>query len=127
MRRCGARVLLLPLIGACVAHSASKRGAESRQRWQEIRQLRNELKSREKKLVREILASCDVLLATTTGLSAKMLGFEDFAQSIQGFDMVIIDEAAQALEAACWLPVTFGSKLVLAGGMVGVGVIVVRQ
>jgi superfamily I DNA and/or RNA helicase len=97
--------------------SAPKKGADSRRRWQEIRDLRSDLKSREKKLVAELLTSCDVLLATNTGLSAKMLQFQDFAHSIQGFDMVIIDEAAQALEAACWIPATFGCKLVLAGGM----------
>jgi len=32
------------------------------------------------------------------------------------FDMVVIDEAAQALEAACWIPIFKGSKLILAGG-----------
>jgi len=30
--------------------------------------------------------------------------------------MVVIDEAAQALEAACWIPIFKGSKLILAGG-----------
>lgn len=31
--------------------------------------------------------------------------------------MVVIDEAAQALEAACWIPIFKGSKLILAGGI----------
>jgi AAA domain/R3H domain len=31
------------------------------------------------------------------------------------FDLVIIDEAAQALEAACWIPALLGKRLVLAG------------
>ena len=31
------------------------------------------------------------------------------------FDMVVIDEGAQALEAACWIPALRGKRLVLAG------------
>lgn len=38
--------------------------------------------------------------------------FEDF----NSFDLIVIDEAGQALEAACWIPILKGSKLVLAGG-----------
>ena len=32
------------------------------------------------------------------------------------FDVVVIDEAAQALEASCWIPILKAEKLVLAGG-----------
>jgi superfamily I DNA and/or RNA helicase len=35
--------------------------------------------------------------------------------SDETFDMVIIDEAAQALEATCWIPILKGRRLVLAG------------
>ena len=32
------------------------------------------------------------------------------------FDVVVIDEAAQALEISCWIPIVKAKKLVLAGG-----------
>jgi ATP-dependent RNA/DNA helicase IGHMBP2 len=31
------------------------------------------------------------------------------------FDLVVLDEAAQALEASCWIPILRGKRLVLAG------------
>jgi ATP-dependent RNA/DNA helicase IGHMBP2 len=31
------------------------------------------------------------------------------------FDMAVIDEAAQALEASCWIPILKAGRLVLAG------------
>jgi len=38
----------------------------------------------------------------------------DAAKSLE-FDVVVIDEAAQALEVACWIPLMLGKKAVLAG------------
>ena len=33
------------------------------------------------------------------------------------FDVAVIDEAAQAVEASCWIPILKAKKLILAGGM----------
>jgi superfamily I DNA and/or RNA helicase len=33
----------------------------------------------------------------------------------EGFDVCIIDEAAQATEAICWIPILISKKLILAG------------
>jgi DNA polymerase alpha-associated DNA helicase A len=32
------------------------------------------------------------------------------------FDVAVIDEAAQAVEASCWIPILKAKKLILAGG-----------
>ena len=36
-------------------------------------------------------------------------------KSLPEFDCVVIDEAAQALEVACWIPLRYAKKAVLAG------------
>ena len=48
----------------------------------------------------------NVVMCTCVGAASKLL---------RGtvFDMVIIDEAAQALEAACWVPMLHSSKVCL--------------
>ncbi|KAL0339631.1 UNVERIFIED_CONTAM: DNA-binding protein SMUBP-2 [Sesamum radiatum] len=54
------------------------------------------------------MGTFDVVLTTLTGaLSKKLDGFS--------FDLVIIDEAAQALEIACWIALLKGPRCILAG------------
>ncbi|KAM9660349.1 DNA-binding protein SMUBP-2 [Trichechus inunguis] len=78
----------------------------------EIKQLRKELKEREDAAVLEILTLARVVLATNTGASSdgplKLLP-ENY------FDVVVIDECAQALEASCWIPLLKARKCILAG------------
>ncbi|XP_076971556.1 DNA-binding protein SMUBP-2 isoform X2 [Tamandua tetradactyla] len=78
----------------------------------EIKLLRKELKEREEAAMLECLTSADVVLATNTGASSdgplKLLP-ESY------FDVVVIDECAQALEASCWIPLLKARKCVLAG------------
>ncbi len=64
-----------------------------------------ELRQREGKIVTEILTNADVVLATTTGAGDYALKRDFF------FDWVIIDEAAQGLEAACWIAIQKGKKV----------------
>ncbi|XP_021563759.1 DNA-binding protein SMUBP-2, partial [Carlito syrichta] len=78
----------------------------------EIKLLRKELKEREEAAMRESLASADVVLATNTGASPdgplKLLP--------EGhFDIVVVDECAQALEASCWIPLLQARRCILAG------------
>ncbi len=74
----------------------------------EQKQLRNEQRTLENAIVQGLLDTADVVLATTTGAGDPLL---------QGrtFDLAVVDEAAQALEAATWLPLLRGRKAVLAG------------
>ncbi|XP_004481719.2 DNA-binding protein SMUBP-2 [Dasypus novemcinctus] len=78
----------------------------------EIKLLRKELKEREEAAMLQSLTSADVILATNTGASPdgplKLLP--------EGhFDVVVVDECTQALEAGCWIPLLQARKCILAG------------
>ncbi|NXL65769.1 SMBP2 protein, partial [Chordeiles acutipennis] len=78
----------------------------------EIKALRKELKEREETAMAAALTHASVVLATNTGASSdgplKLLPDNHF-------DLVVIDECAQALEASCWIPLLKAPKCILAG------------
>ncbi|NXK68915.1 SMBP2 protein, partial [Sylvietta virens] len=78
----------------------------------EIKTLRKELKEREEAAMAAALSQAGVVLATNTGASPdgplKLLPETHF-------DLVVIDECAQALEASCWIPLLRAPKCILAG------------
>ncbi|XP_062403778.1 DNA-binding protein SMUBP-2 [Sardina pilchardus] len=78
----------------------------------EMGELRKELRAREEDSTKQILKGASVVLATNTGASAdgplKLLPADHF-------DVVVIDECAQALEASCWVPLLNARKAILAG------------
>ncbi|KFQ14878.1 DNA-binding protein SMUBP-2, partial [Leptosomus discolor] len=78
----------------------------------EIKALRKELKEREETAMAAALTRASVVLATNTGASSdgplKLLPENHF-------DLVVIDECAQALEASCWIPLLKAPKCILAG------------
>ncbi|KAK7042498.1 AAA domain-containing protein [Favolaschia claudopus] len=92
----------------------SPRGAERRKMWEEVKVLRKEYRQREGGVVNSVLAESQVgrciqvVLATCHSAGGKQLRNHDF-------DVVIIDEATQAVEAVCWVPILKGKKLILAG------------
>lgn len=73
----------------------------------ERRALRDQLREISRRTVDELLAHADVVLATNTGPLHRLRDIE--------FDRVVIDEAAQALECACWIPLLRGCAAVLVG------------
>eukprot|EP00057_Strongylocentrotus_purpuratus_P007910 XP_011662384.1 PREDICTED: DNA-binding protein SMUBP-2 [Strongylocentrotus purpuratus] len=78
----------------------------------EMKYLRKDLKSREQKAIQDILMAADVVLATNTSASTN----GPLRALQQGhFDLVVIDECAQSLEAACWIPLLNARKCLLAG------------
>lgn len=105
---------------------------ERRGLYAQLRQLRKELWEREGKAVSEILSQANVILATNTGAADKKLqgkwrshycerdhGIRMTGELFLGqpmFDVAVIDEAAQAVEASCWIPILQAKKLILAGG-----------
>ncbi|NWV82166.1 SMBP2 protein, partial [Dasyornis broadbenti] len=78
----------------------------------EIKTLRKELKEREEAAMAAALSQASVVLATNTGASSdgplKLLPESHF-------ELVVIDECAQALEASCWIPLLRAPKCILAG------------
>ena len=69
--------------------------AQRREIQAELRNLTREERTRQKKAVYEVLDGASVIACTLTGVASRQL-------SKQAFDVVYIDEAAQALEVSCW-------------------------
>lgn len=86
----------------------TKSGRERRAIYGELRELRKEYREREKKCVGNLVGGSKVVLATLHGAGGFQLRGEEF-------DVVVIDEASQALEAQCWVPLLQAGKVVLAG------------
>jgi superfamily I DNA and/or RNA helicase len=75
---------------------------------QQARQLLADARRQELQAVDQILDDATVLCATLTGPDAEVLGR-------RSFDLVVIDEASQSTEPACWLPLVRCQRVVLAG------------
>ncbi|KAK2598999.1 hypothetical protein QQS21_005533 [Conoideocrella luteorostrata] len=86
----------------------TKSGKERREIYADLRELRKEYRERERRCVSNLVAGSKVVLATLHGAGGFQLRNEEF-------DVVIIDEASQALEAQCWVPLLSARKAVCAG------------
>ena len=87
-------------------------GFEERERRQwlkdEARTLRQAADDLERFMTEDVLESVQVITCTLVGASHRTIRH-------LGFETVFIDEAAQALEPGCWIPIAKGQRLVLAG------------
>ena len=88
----------------------TRNAKERRQIYTELKELRQEYRERERGCVNNLVGESKVVLATLHGAGG-------FHLKGQEFDVVIVDEASQALEAQCWVPLLWvkANKLVLAG------------
>ena len=86
----------------------TRNGGERRTIYGEMKELRKEYREREKKCIDNLVGGSKVVLATLHGSGGFQLRH-------QQFDVVIIDEASQALEAQCWVALLSAKKVVLAG------------
>ena len=86
----------------------ARSGKERRAIYGDLKELRKEYREREKRCLSTLVGGTQVVLATLHGAGGNQL-------REQRFDVVIIDEASQALEAQCWVPLFSATKLVLAG------------
>ena len=86
----------------------TRNGRERKAIYTELKELRKEFRERERRCVSSLVASSKVVLATLHGAGGFQLRDEDF-------DVVIIDEASQALEAQCWVSLLSAKKAVCAG------------
>jgi ATP-dependent RNA/DNA helicase IGHMBP2 len=57
----------------------------------------------------------DDLLDKAQVITATLVGASHYTVRDRKFDTVVIDEAGQALEPACWIPILKAQKLILAG------------
>ena len=87
-------------------------GFEERQhrQWlrEEARTLRQAADDLERFMTEDVLESVQVITCTLVGASNRHIRH-------LSFETVFIDEAAQALEPGCWIPIAKGQRLVLAG------------
>ncbi|KAL2758783.1 hypothetical protein ACRALDRAFT_1080466 [Sodiomyces alcalophilus JCM 7366] len=81
---------------------------ERRTMYADLRELRREYRDRERRCVAGLVGGARVVLATLHGAGGFQLRNE-------AFDVVVIDEASQALEAQCWVPLLAARKAVCAG------------
>lgn len=88
--------------------SKTRSGRERKEIYTEVKLLRKEVRIREKKCIDEVIRTAKVHLATLHGAGGKEL----FGRT---WDVVIIDEASQALEAQSWIPLGNAKKVILAG------------
>jgi superfamily I DNA and/or RNA helicase len=82
--------------------------AERNDARRELRRVQKETKARQKKAVTVVVSNARIVCCTLSGALTSSLRNETF-------DVVVIDEAAQALEPACWGAMFKGKKTVLAG------------
>lgn len=74
-----------------------------------LKQLGKSMKKKERETIREILSSAQVVLSTNIGAADPMI------RCLNSFDLVVIDEAGQAIEPSCWIPILLGKRCILAG------------
>ncbi|KAJ3468937.1 hypothetical protein MRS44_003002 [Fusarium solani] len=86
----------------------TKSGRERKAIYADLKELRKEYRERERRCVSSLIDGSKVVLATLHGAGG-------FQLRNQEFDVVIIDEASQALEAQCWVSLLSARKVVCAG------------
>ncbi|KAK4035084.1 P-loop containing nucleoside triphosphate hydrolase protein, partial [Parachaetomium inaequale] len=86
----------------------TRNGRERRAIYADLKELRKEYRERERRCVSSLVAGSKVVLATLHGAGGFQLRGEQF-------DVVVIDEASQALEAQCWVPLLAANKAICAG------------
>lgn len=87
-------------------------GAQEREQrkalFAEARNIGREVERIEKYIVDDTLSRADVITAT-------LVGANHYTVRHLKYKTVVIDEAAQAIEPACWIPILKAKKLVMAG------------
>lgn len=76
--------------------------------FQESKEMMKDAIKMENFIIEDILSSADVICTTLIGSNHRYLRQKTF-------DLCIIDEAAQAIEPACWVAIRKSNKIILAG------------
>lgn len=83
------------------------KGQAKREAYGALKELRREVRQRESKALSELFMNTHIVLCTLNMAGSKQLNG-------QHFDVAIIDEASQALEAECWLPIILADRVIFA-------------
>lgn len=75
---------------------------------EEARSLFDDAQRLQRQTLDQILSGADVLCTTLTGIDDDLLAG-------RRFETVVIDEACQAVEPACWIPLSRADRVILAG------------
>ncbi|CAO3677560.1 unnamed protein product [Rhizopus microsporus] len=86
----------------------SKNRTERRAMYSLMKDLRKDYRVRERKVIDEVLTNAQVTISTLNGAASRNMMNREF-------DVVVIDEATQALEAECWIALLKAKKAILAG------------
>lgn len=102
----------------------SKKYPERKALWSDLKSLKKELRSRQTKVVQDLILGAKVVLSTLHGAGAYEVTslYKDPLTNLGAeqplFDTIIIDEVSQSLEPQCWIPfinhIGF-KKLIIAG------------
>lgn len=92
---------------------------DRKQGWNDVKELRKELRQRERKVIIDLLLEAKVVVCTLHGSSSRQLS-SIYNQVPKYFDALIIDEVSQSMEPQCWIPLISHyksdiRKLILAG------------
>ncbi|GJN07571.1 hypothetical protein PR202_ga25472 [Eleusine coracana subsp. coracana] len=74
-----------------------------------LKKLGKDYKKKVKEMMKEVVSDAEVVLSTNTGAGDPLV------RKIGCFDLVIVDEAGQATEPSCWIPILQGKRCILAG------------
>ena len=89
-------------------YARSRKGAEREAVRQKINSLKDRATELEIRINESLFSEARVIACTLVGSANRLL-------SGQKFGTLFIDEAAQALEAACWIPIRKADRVILAG------------
>ena len=89
---------------------------ERKEIWGEYKMLKKDLKQIEQSYINSILSQAHVIFCTLTSASDKTLvRYIKYSLPESLFDLCIIDECAQSIEPACWIPLRYAKRVVMAG------------
>ena len=90
--------------------------SEKREIYDEFKLLRKDMRQIETQHIDQIFKSADVICSTLTSAADKTLrGYINHQLPDKLFDILVIDECAQSVEPACWIPINNAKKVVMAG------------
>lgn len=89
-------------------YARSRKGAEREAIRQKINSLKDRATELEIRINESLFSEARVIACTLVGSANRLL-------TGQKFGTLFIDEAAQALEAACWIPIQKADRVILAG------------